>query len=337
MNWGVFCRAFPAAFMAMWVWGCGGSEPETSGSRPETSQELVQIGEALQADLAGDEDAGTTRSEGGGSEGGEEEEFFYPGQDLIATPEPTPTPTPEPQAVANFDRTPVVPEDLPNWSYEGETGPQQWATLGEACATCGEGQAQSPIDLTGAVEADLANPVFNYGMSNIHIVNNGYTIQVNVDPGSHLDLDGEKYGLLQFHMHAPAEHTIEGKQFQAEMHFVHRNVDGDIAIVAVMIRKGTKNEAYANAMKLVPADVDMEIEIEDPAQLATLLPESRTSYRYDGSLTTPPCTEGVKWIVMTEPVGLSIAQLQPFLELLEGNNRPQQAIGGRTIQLDTSP
>lgn len=333
-------RVIPTMVVAALIWGCGDSEPEPSGPTTGGSQELLNIANSLEQSLTESGDAETTGSEDAEAEE-PEEDFVYPGQNLIqqvqATPKPTPPPSPAEALNLTFDRSPLAPESLPDWSYEGETGPDFWGTLGEACVTCGEGQAQSPINLTGAVEADLPNPEFDYATSKIRIVNTGHTLQVNVDPGSLLELDGQYYELLQFHMHAPGEHTIDGREFQAEMHFVHRGVEGDIAVVAVMVKKGTKNEAYAAVMQLLPAEEDLEIEIEDPADIGTLLPEARTAYRYEGSLTTPPCTEGVQWVVMTEPVGLSIAQLEPFLEILEGNNRPLQPLNGRTIQVDITP
>lgn len=344
-------RVLPMLVLAGLIWACGGSEPERPTPPEGGSQELLNIASSLEQTLAGGEDGQTTPSESGEPQAAEEtvgveetdEPFVYPGQELLqqvnATPEPTPTPTPTAAEKLNltFDHSPMAPDSLPKWSYEGETGPEFWGDLGESCATCGEGQAQSPVNLTGAVEADLPNPVFEYGKSTTHIMNTGHSIQVNVEPGSLLNLDGQYYELAQFHMHAPGEHTIDGRTFQAEMHFVHRGVDGDVVVVAVMIQKGTKNEAYAKVLKILPAEKDMEFKIEEPAEIASLLPRSRTAYRYEGSLTTPPCTEGVKWVVMTDPVGLSIAQLDPFLKILEGNNRPVQPLNDRTLQVDVTP
>jgi carbonic anhydrase len=250
---------------------------------------------------------------------------------------PAPTPTP---AAPEETAAPAPEEEahsLPEWSYEGETGPEHWGDLSEVCAPCAEGLEQSPIDLTGSEEVDLENPLFAYSPSKISVVNNGHTIQVNIDPGSAIELDGDRYELLQFHLHTPSEHTIDGKPYQGEMHFVHRNAAGELAVVALMITRGTKNDALAGIFALIPSDEGMELDIEGEAMIEGLLPEDRRAFRYDGSLTTPPCTEGVKWVVLKQPMGVAIAQWKPFEELLSGNNRPIQPLNERAVQLDTTP
>lgn len=231
----------------------------------------------------------------------------------------------------------VQPPSLPEWGYEGEKGPAAWAGLAPVCVPCGEGQQQSPIDLGGAGGADLSNPVFHYGVTPILIENTGHTIQVNAGPGHWLELDGERYDLIQFHFHTPSEHTIDGEHRAGEMHLVHRNGEGDLVVVAVFMDKGTKNQAYADMLEFLPSDPGLKLDFDDSASIAALLPTVHTAYRYEGSLTTPPCTEGVQWVVLSEPVLLSVAQLTPIADVLKNNVRPVQPLNQRVVELDTTP
>lgn len=226
---------------------------------------------------------------------------------------------------------------IPHWSYEGEAGPARWGELSEACSACAAGLEQSPINLAGATSKDLDNPVFSYGSTRVNTINNGHTIQVNADAGSAMELDGKRYELLQFHFHAPSEHAVDGERFSAEMHLVHRSEAGEYAVVGVLIREGKANPAYSHVLEYLPAEGEPEREIVEQVEPASLLPESRTTWRYDGSLTTPPCTEGVHWVIMTGPVELSAAQLAPLIDKLGGNSRPVQPLNARTLLVDTSP
>lgn len=229
-----------------------------------------------------------------------------------------------------------------HWSYEGETGPEQWATLSTGHPDCA-GNHQSPIDLAAAGAQDLANLVFQYQPSAINILNNGHTVQVNYDSGSSIELDGHRYKLLQFHFHAPSEHTINGQPAAAELHLVHEIDDDspqprDKAVVGVLIQAGVENPAFqtvwnnlyvANA---TPQPVDGEV------NAAEMLPALQTTYRYAGSLTTPPCTENVAWNVMTEPIEMSPAQLEAFTDLIGINtNRPVQPLNDRELAVDSTP
>lgn len=224
-----------------------------------------------------------------------------------------------------------------HWTYEGDEGPAHWGELSADYATCGSGKSQSPIDVTNPSPQDLANIEFYYQPSKINILNNGHTIQVNYDSGSYIELDGTRYDLVQFHFHAPAEHSINGKLAESELHLVHKNADGNLAVVGVMIEKGTENPAFKTVWENLPAEETAVQTADADVNAADMLPTVQTTYRYDGSLTTPPCSEGVKWNVMTEPIQLSEAQLAAFTAIFEGNNRPVQALNERTVNEDTSP
>lgn len=225
----------------------------------------------------------------------------------------------------------------PHWSYEGEAGPAHWGELDPSFAACATGSSQSPIDLTEAAAQDLANVVFNYQTSNINILNNGHTIQVNYDPGSYLELDGVRYDLAQFHFHAPSEHTFQGQYLPMELHLVHKNAEGNLAVVGVMLAEGADNPAFQPVWNNLP---DHESPVQTVAglqvQAINLLPVEQTTYHYSGSLTTPPCSEGVSWLVMTTPVELSAEQLVTFTAIYAHNNRPIQSLNERTVVLDTS-
>ena len=226
----------------------------------------------------------------------------------------------------------------PHWTYEGEEGPSHWGELDQSYAVCGTGKSQSPIDVANPSEQDLANISFHYQPSEVNILNNGHTVQVNYDPGSYIELDNARYDVVQFHYHAPSEHTINGESFPAELHIVHRNADGNLAVVGILLREGTENAAYQPFIgnlpneKTDPKDAGVKINAMD------LLPSVGTTFRYSGSLTTPPCSEGVNWLLMTTPVDLSMQQLTALDSLFEGgNNRPVQPINDRTLIEDNTP
>ncbi len=221
------------------------------------------------------------------------------------------------------------------WSYEGESGPDAWGTLDPAYERCATGQTQSPVDIAAIVMSDLADITFNYQPSALDILNTGHTIQVDYEAGSWIELDGQTYELRQLHFHTPSEHTIGGKPFEMEMHLVHKNADDEIAIVGVMIREGLENGAIAPVWENMPTESGGTMMPAGVFNVADLLPEKQTSYRYNGSLTTPPCTEGVKWIVLTTPIELSAAQIAAFEDIFEFNNRPVQPLNERTILLDS--
>ena len=222
-----------------------------------------------------------------------------------------------------------------HWTYEGEEGPAHWGELDATYTACADGSAQTPIDIVKPTGKDLPNPEFTYAAGAATIVNNGHTIQAVAADGNTLTVAGVVSTLLQMHFHAPSEHTITGKQFAAEMHFVHKAADGALSVVGVMISEGTADNAawapYVDSLTTVKG-TDGSATID----WAAMLPAEKLTYRYEGSLTTPPCTEGVHWFLMTTPVALSKAQIAKITAAYDGNFRPVQALNGREVDVDTS-
>lgn len=223
-----------------------------------------------------------------------------------------------------------------HWTYEGESGPAHWGSLSGDYATCAKGQSQSPIDISGAQDKDVSDVEFAYEDSAINILNNGHTIQVNYDKGSSITVDGVEYHLLQFHFHTPSEHTVGSKHFDTEMHLVHKNDAGDLAVVGVLIERGADNPAFEDIIENLPKHAGDKETLSDDVNVDDLLPEDRSSYRYTGSLTTPPCSENVTWIVLKTPVELSGEQIDALHAILKDNNRPTQPVHTRKIISDTA-
>ena len=217
------------------------------------------------------------------------------------------------------------------WGYEGDRGPEHWGSLEPAFAACSAGAEQSPIDLVGAQPSSHAPITFDYTPRLSTVVNNGHAIQVNVDRGSGILLDGTRYELLQFHFHQASEHTVRGARLPMEMHLVHRSDQEALAVVGVLVEEGNANAALEPIRRLLPTQSGSSAAIPEAVDVAALLPEPRTVWRYRGSLTTPPCTEGVAWIVMTEPVALSAAQVAVFGALYRNNFRPVQPLNRRVL------
>ena len=224
-----------------------------------------------------------------------------------------------------------------HWSYSGDTGPAYWGELSPEYAACGSGAAQSPIDVDTVKEENLVNLAFNYNPSNVNILNNGHTVEVVYDPGSSFTVDGEQYDLKQFHFHAPSEHTVDGQFAAIELHLVHETADGKKAVVAVLINEGAANPAFTPVWRHLPATETAETTYDVPVNAASFLPADQTTFRYAGSLTTPPCTEGVSWFIMIHPVEMSAEQIAAFQAIYDGNHRPVQPVNDRTILADTTP
>lgn len=227
------------------------------------------------------------------------------------------------------------------WSYEGATGPAYWGSLDPSYAACVDGSIQSPIDITGAVGTPLADPLIRYAKSKVIVQNTGHTVQASALSGSSISVDGVTSELLQMHFHAPAENIIAGRRAPVDVHFVHQSADGRLTVIGVMLQAGGKrNRAWQPLVRVLRlSNLDISSEISQATVVfdwAAMLPKDRRSYRFQGSLTTPGCTEGVSWIVMQQPVRLSAAQIAAFTAVYDGNARPVQPINGRPITLDTS-
>lgn len=218
-----------------------------------------------------------------------------------------------------------------HWGYSGEQGPNNWASLTGDNFAC-TGKNQSPINLTGFIESELKPLEFYYQTGGKEIINNGHTVQVNYQEGSYVKVDGVKFNLLQFHFHAPSENNIEGESYPLEAHFVHADKNGHLAVIAVMFKEGGENKELAAAWKKIPMHEGDKNTFVNNIAANNLLPANKDYYRFNGSLTTPPCSEGVRWFVMKEVVEASKAQIEAFKATMHGaNNRPLQAINARII------
>lgn len=234
------------------------------------------------------------------------------------------------------DQGPADPTEV-LWTYEGETGPEAWGRLSEEYVLCGTGKEQSPIELSGAGSENLKDLVFTYQPSILTITNKVHTIEETYDGGSTLEVDGQSYELKRFHFHTPSEHTRDGQHSPLEMHLVHQQPGGALAVVGVMINEGGENAAFAPIWDKLPTDVNQAHSYPDISfNAADLLPTERLAFHYDGSLTTPPCSEDVQWLVLSSPIEMSAAQIEAFQKLVEFNSRPTQSLEGRTVELDAA-
>ncbi|QKN80275.1 carbonic anhydrase [Scandinavium goeteborgense] len=221
-----------------------------------------------------------------------------------------------------------------HWSYAGEGDPDHWSQLSDEYKTCQQGMNQSPIDITHTMETHLQPLVTHYGTGPDIILNNGHTIQATVDPKADdsITLDGQHYTLQQFHFHAPSENTVRGKHSAMEMHLVHKNAAGEIAVVAVMFDVGQANSELDKLWKVMPEKAESDAVLKASPDINSLLPADRTYWRFSGSLTTPPCSEGVTWLVLKHPLTLSETQLEKFTHTMHhDNNRPTQPMHGRVV------
>ncbi|HIQ47448.1 MAG TPA: carbonic anhydrase family protein [Sulfurovum sp.] len=219
-----------------------------------------------------------------------------------------------------------------HWGYTGHTTPEKWAELSEDFRECSTGLNQSPINITHSLHAKLPPLAPSYESDSNYIVDNGHTVQVNMAEGSYFEIDGIRFDLKQFHFHAPSENHIEGKEFPLEGHFVHLDKDGNIAVIAVMFEEGEENKALAKFWNTMPTKAGDIKDLKLSKIANELLPKDKHYYRFNGSLTTPPCTEGVRWFVFKESVTISKAQVAKFHEVVHGdNNRPVQPLDARII------
>ena len=227
---------------------------------------------------------------------------------------------------------PKLPPAHPHWSYEGEGGPEAWGRLQPEFATCASGQRQSPIDIQGGIAVELEPIVFEYQPGAFRVIDNGHTVQVNVAPGNFVGVGGRRYELQQFHFHRPSEERIAGRQFAMVAHLEHRSADGRLAVVAVLLDEGPAHPLVQLVWNNLPLEKHEEQAAPMPLDPVSLLPNDRRYYTYMGSMTTPPCTEGVLWLVMKQPVTLSAEQAAIFGRLYPMNARPVQPAGGRLIK-----
>lgn len=226
------------------------------------------------------------------------------------------------------------------WGYETENGPDVWGQLSPEYSLCAVGMHQSPIDLVNPTPAELPAIAFNYQPTPLDIRHTGHTIEVAFPgggTGSWIEVDGTPYHLLQFHFHTPSEHTLAGELFDMEMHLVHKSDDGTLAVIGVLIEKGRENAAFNPIWAHLPTAQGEAKQVESVTfNVEDLLPSARQTYRYEGSLTTPPCSEGVNWFVLTTPIEMSEAQISAFAAIIHRNNRPVQPLNGRELLIDAA-
>lgn len=219
-----------------------------------------------------------------------------------------------------------------HWGYSGEQGPEHWGSMDPKYAVCQTGEAQSPIDIQKAEKADLPPLQFDYHPTPLNIVDNGHTIMVTYAPGSTLKVGDKSYELKQFHFHHPSEERIHGKQSDMVVHLVHQDSEGHIAVVAVLMKAGKPNSTMDVLWSHLPKEKEQPISL--PAvtiNAENLLPAARGYYTFPGSLTTPPCSEGVRWFVLEKAEEVSPKEVRAFVQLYPNNARPVQPLHGRTV------
>lgn len=225
----------------------------------------------------------------------------------------------------------ALSSDAVHWSYSGESGPENWAKLSPEFIAC-TGKNQSPINLTDFVEAELKPIKISYQEGGNEILNNGHTVQVSYATGSSILVDGIQFDLKQFHFHAPSENHINGKSFPLEAHLVHADKYGNLAVTALMFEEGSENKELAKIWPFIPNRKNEKTVLPVPFSVAKLLPPNKDYYRFNGSLTTPPCTEGVRWLVIKNPVSASKKQVKILMHAIHHpNNRPTQPVNARVV------
>ena len=221
-----------------------------------------------------------------------------------------------------------------HWSYSGENGPEHWGTEDSSFATCGIGKHQSPIDIEKTVVKDLPPLKFDYQDVALEVTDTGHSFQVNAAKGSGgFTVGPDRYDFLQVHFHEPSEERVHGAASSMVAHIVHRNAKGELAVIAVLISTGKTNEFLKPIFDNFPVKGAKESVVAGKTvNLLNLLPAQHGYYTFDGSLTTPPCTENVRWFVLKTPVEASAAQVQEFRARYAHNNRPTQPLNARVVE-----
>lgn len=202
--------------------------------------------------------------------------------------------------------------------------------MGEFASECAQGKNQSPIDIQSTVQAELAKLELDYNGKAISLTNNGHTLQTSLEGDNNLLVDGKSFNLKQFHFHTPSENHVDGKSYPLEAHYVHADEQGNLAVVAVFFEEGEANPALTKLLDKVPAK-DSNVTISAPFDASALIPSEKDYYRFNGSLTTPPCSEGVRWLVLKDPQTISAEQIATFEQAMGENNRPVQPLNARLI------
>ncbi|HLO92974.1 MAG TPA: carbonic anhydrase family protein [Burkholderiaceae bacterium] len=329
-----------AALGLAWPAQARSTQAEKSESRTERSEKAEKAERAERADRSATDKS--PAREGSGKEEGSAENLGALRQRLAERLATRPEPAQAARAESRADARPEAKTarraehkghggEL-HWAYEGEGSPEHWGELKPEYRLCASGQRQSPIDIRDGIRVDLEKIQFDYQPSGFAVLDNGHTVQVNIAPGNSLQVMGRRYELLQFHFHRPSEERINGRQFDMVAHLVHKDPDGRLAVVAVLLERGRDHPLVQTVWNNLPLEKGEALPAPGQMDLTQLLPEDRGYYTYMGSLTTPPCSEGVLWMVMRQPVQLSASQLAIFGRLYPMNARPVQPGSGRLIK-----
>lgn len=229
----------------------------------------------------------------------------------------------------------LAEDNKPLWGYGGISNPYRWSELSPEFESCELGRDQSPINIVDPNQSEQTSEIdFDYQSTTAEVVDNGHTIEVQFEPGNSITIDDEVYQLLQFHFHTPSEHLIDNKAAAMEVHFVHQNEAGKLAVVGIMMNSGAENPAIASIWDAIPDNNQVKAASKMSLNAAKLLPKNKTFLSYDGSLTTPPCSEEVSWNILVESIELSPEQIATFESLYPYNARPIQPLNGRSIDLN---
>jgi len=224
-------------------------------------------------------------------------------------------------------------EQHAHWAYNGKDGPKNWAKLDRAYAECKLGHHQSPIDIHHTEKAELPPIQFDYKPTPLKVEDNGHTVVVSYAPGSFITVGDHRYQLTQFHFHHPSEEHVNGKGFDMVIHLVHSDGSGNLAVVAVLLKPGKINAALQAVWDHLPKEKDKAVAVEDVSiNAADLLPADHGYYIFEGSLTTPPCTEPVTWFVLKTPEEISSGEVEVFARLYPHDARPPQKLEGRVVR-----
>jgi len=219
-----------------------------------------------------------------------------------------------------------------HWGYAGEGAPDRWGELGPENRLCAIGTRQTPIDIRDTLKVDLEPIQFEYRASSFSVIDTGHSIQVNVEPGNFLSLGQRRYELQQFHFHKPGEERINGRGYELSAHLVHKDDAGRLAVLALLMERGSDQAQVQQVLNHLPLEKHEASVGSAPMELAQLLPAERGYYTFMGSLTTPPCSENVLWLVMRQPLTVGAQQLGIFAKLYPMNARPVQPAGGRIVK-----
>jgi carbonic anhydrase len=249
----------------------------------------------------------------------------------------TETTAPEKEEVAHvIEKEETDDTSTAEWSYEEGIGPEHWGELDSSYSACVNGNEQSPINIESSqvkTSEKVENIVIQYKPTDFSLAHTGHTVQANpASLSNSIVVDDNEYILAQFHFHTPSEHQINSQYLDMELHLVHQDANGKLAVLGLMIQEGKENEALASIWDDLPkSETEEDIDIKEPVDLQALLPSDQTSYHYNGSLTTPPCAEEVRWIVFDEPIEMSKEQIQAYQEIFPENQRPVQPLNEREI------